>query len=211
MVRGWFITFEGGEGTGKSTQLRLLQQWLESRGAQVMVTREPGGTRLAEGIRALLLDPCQEPDGLSELFLLAAARRDHVVQVIEPALARGEVVLCDRFADSSLVYQGMVRKVGEEVTGQVNQLATGGLEPDLTIVLDMDPEVAVTRARLRNADRDDAQSRLDDEPDDFHRQIAAGYRRLAELLPHRARMVDAAADKETVFERLLVHLPKELR
>jgi dTMP kinase len=211
MRRGWFITFEGGEGTGKSTQLRLLQQWLERRGAQVEVTREPGGTGLAEAIRALLLDPRQEPDGLSELFLLAAARRDHVVQVIAPALERGEVVLCDRFADSSLVYQGMVRRVGEEVTGQVNQLATGGLEPDLTIVLDMDPEVAVTRARLRNADCDDNLSRLDDEPDDFHRRIAEGYRRLAELLPHRVRVVDAAADEETVFERLLVHLPEELQ
>ena len=119
MSRGYFITFEGGEGTGKSTQLMLVDEWLRTLGHTTVVTREPGGTRLAEAVRALLLDPELEPDGYSEIFLLEAARRDHVERVIRPAIEDGAVVLCDRFTDSSLVYQGVVRGLGwEEVAGR---------------------------------------------------------------------------------------------
>lgn len=211
MSGGWLITFEGGEGTGKSTQLRLLEQRLTARGIAVVVTREPGGTQLAEAVRGLLLDPTQAPDGLSELLLLAAARHDHVVRVVAPALARGEIVLCDRYTDSSMVYQGIVRQVGESVTEQINHLATGGLVPDLTLIFDMDPEAAVARARSRNLDRNNHQSRLDDEPSHFHRKVREGYLRLAERQPQRLRLIDAGADQETVFKRLLEHLPEELR
>jgi dTMP kinase len=211
MQDGFFITFEGGEGTGKTTQIGRLAAHLEELGRTVIVTREPGGTPLAEAARAVLLDPALEPDGLTEVFLLEAARRDHVENVVRPALERGEIVLCDRFADSSTVYQGMVRGLGEELVIQLNRLATGDLEPDQTLVFDLDPEAGVGRARSRNAEGDGAESRLDDEPAEFHRRVREGFLRLAELHPDRVGVIDASGDPETVFDRLLTELPEELR
>jgi len=211
MQRGWFITFEGGEGTGKTTQICKLAAYLESLGHAVLVTREPGGTPVAEAARAVLLDPTLEPFGLSELFLLEAARHDHVERVIRPALARGEVVLCDRYADSSTVYQGMVRGIGEGRVEELNDLATGGLDPDLTLVLDLDPEAGVTRARSRNATGDGSESRLDDVPAEFHRRVREGFLRLSVLYPHRIRVVDATGEPDAVFDRLLAVLPKDLQ
>lgn len=211
MQRGWFITFEGGEGTGKTTQIRSLASHLEALGHTVIVTREPGGTPVAEAARAVLLDPALEPLGLSELFLLEAARHDHVERVVRPALKRGEVVLCDRYADSSTVYQGMVRGIGVERVEELNALATGDLDPDLTLVLDLDPEAGVTRARSRNATGDGSESRLDDEPAEFHRRVREGFLNLAERHPDRVHVVDAAGDPETVFRRLLAELPEALR
>lgn len=211
MQHGFFITFEGGEGTGKTTQIRRLAEHLEALGRTVVVTREPGGTPVAEAARAVLLDPALEPDGLTELFLLEAARRDHVERVVRPALARGAIVLSDRFADSSTVYQGMVRGVGVERVLELNRLATDGLEPDLTFVLDLDPEAGVARARVRNSSGDGSESRLDDEPADFHRRVREGFVRLAELAPHRVRVVEAGGEAEAVFGRILAELPPELR
>jgi dTMP kinase len=211
MQRGWFITFEGGEGTGKTTQIRRLAAHLEALGRIVVLTREPGGTPVAEAARAVLLDPALEPLGLSELFLLEAARHDHVERVIRPALARGEVVLCDRYADSSTVYQGMVRGIGVERVEELNRLATGDLDPDLTLVLDLDPRAGVTRARSRNAAGDGSESRLDDEPAEFHRRVREGFLRLSVLHPDRVCVVDATGDPEMVFPRLLAALPEELR
>jgi len=210
MQRGWFITFEGGEGTGKTTQIHKLAAHLESLGHTVLVTREPGGTPVAEAARAVLLDPSLEPLGLSELFLLEAARHDLVERVIRPALARGEAVLCDRYADSSTVYQGMVRGIGGERVEELNRLATDGLDPDLTLVLDLDHKAGVTRARTRNATGDGSESRLDDEPAEFHRRIREGFLRLAVLHPNRVRVVDASGDPDAVFVRLLAALPEEL-
>lgn len=211
MPRGWFITFEGGEGTGKSTQIRLLAEHLRARGRVVVVTREPGGTPVAEAARAVLLDPGLEPDGLSELFLLEAARHDLVEAVIRPALEGGEVLLCDRYADSSIVYQGMVRGVGEARTAELNRIATGGLQPDLTIVLDLDHESGVERARSRNAEGDGSECRLDDEPAAFHRRVREGFLSLAEREPARIRVVSADGGPEEVFERILAALPEGLR
>lgn len=211
MDGGYFITFEGGEGTGKTTQIGRLAVHLEGLGRTVVVTREPGGTPVAEAARAVLLDPALEPDGLTELFLLEAARRDHVENVVVPALERGEVVLCDRYADSSTVYQGMVRGLGEELVIQLNRLATSDLDPDLTIVFDLDPEAGVTRARSRNETGDGSESRLDDEPAEFHRRVREGFIRLAELHPERVRVVDASGGPEEVFDRLLAFLPGGLR
>ena len=211
MQRGWFITFEGGEGTGKTTQIRRLAAHLEALGRTVVLTREPGGTPVAEAARAVLLDPALEPLGLSELFLLEAARHDHVERVVRPALDRGEVILCDRYADSSTVYQGMVRGIGVERVEELNDLATGGLDPDLTLILDLDPEAGVTRARSRNATGDGSESRLDDEPAEFHRSVRDGFLRLAVRYPHRVRVIDATGGPDTVFDRLLAVLPKDLR
>jgi dTMP kinase len=208
---GFFITFEGGEGTGKTTQIQKLAEHLETKGHTVVLTREPGGTPVAEAARAVLLDPALDPDGLTELFLLEAARRDHVERIVRPALARGEVVISDRYADSSTVYQGMVRGLGEELVIQLNRLATSDLEPELTVVFDLDPEAGVSRARSRNAEGDGSESRLDDEPDEFHRQVRAGFLRLAELHPDRVRVIDASGDPAAVFSRLTGVLPEELR
>ncbi len=208
---GRFITFEGGEGTGKSTQIALLADWLRAIGRTVVVTREPGGTPVAEAVRAVLLDPALEPDGLTELFLLEAARRDHVERIVRPALDRGDVVLSDRYADSSTVYQGMVRGIGVERVEMLNRIATEGLDPDLTLVLDLDTERGLSRARSRNAAGDGSESRLDDEPAHFHRQVREGFLRLAEIDPDRVRIVSAAGEPKTVFKRIVAALPEDLR
>ncbi len=198
-----FISFEGGEGTGKSTQVRMLAERLAAAGREVVVTREPGGTPLAEAVRAILLDPAFTPDGAVELFLLEAARRDHVLALVQPALARGAVVVSDRYADSSTVYQGMVRGFGVERVEQLNELATGGLEPDLTVVLDLAPEAGIDRARRRNADRPASDTRLDDEPLAFHRGVRDGFLALARRHPHRVRVVDAAGEPAEVHRRVV--------
>jgi dTMP kinase len=210
MSRGWFITFEGGEGTGKSTQIRRLAEYLRERGRTVVVTREPGGTPFAEAVRAILLDPSLDPDGLSEVFLFEAARHDHVRRVVRPAIERGEVVLSDRFADSSAVYQGLVRGVGVDRVGQLNAMATDRLEPDLTVVLDLDSEHGVERARRRNATGDGAGNRLDDESSDFHHRVRDGFRALAEREPRRVRLVDADGGPDVVFARVVAVLPEAL-
>jgi len=203
MPTGVLITFEGGEGTGKSTQVRLVAEWLRARGREVVVTREPGGTPLAERIRELLLDRSYDPDGATELFLLEAARRDHVRAVVAPALERGAVVLSDRFADSSTVYQGAVRALGAECVEGLNRLATGGLEPALTIVLDLPADEGVGRALARNAGDGRTDDRLDGENLEFHRQVREAFLALARRLPERIRVVDARGSSEAVFDRLL--------
>lgn len=206
MTSGSFITFEGGEGTGKSTQMRLLAAWFRDQDREVVETREPGGTAIAEAVRKILLDSAHEPDGLTEVFLLEAARHDHVERLIRPALERGAVVLSDRFADSSTVYQGMVRKLGAAVVRQLNALATGGLEPDLTVIIDMNPDRALGRARGRNT-ADGQSNRLDDEPMEFHRQIRTAFLSLARSVPDRFRVVDGSGTQEEVFQRLLRVIP----
>ncbi len=202
MSDGILITFEGGEGTGKSTQMERLAQRFRDQGREVVVTREPGGTPIAEAIRNILLDPGLEPDGMTELFLLEAARHDHVEGLIRPALERGAVVLADRFADSSTVYQGFVRGLGAAVVRQLNIMATGGLEPDLTLVFDLDPDEAIGRAHGRNAAEGSA-SRLDEEPLAFHREIRQAFLRLAQTVPERIRVVDATGTEDEVFGRVL--------
>ena len=210
MARGWFITFEGGEGTGKSTQIELLRRYLADRGWTVLVSREPGGTPLAEEIRALLLDPRYDPDPLTELFLLEASRREHVERVIRPAIGRGEIVICDRFADSSTVYQGLAGGVPAETIARLNAAATSGLVPDRTIVLDLDVEEGLERARRRNRDGNGA-SRIDDSPAAFHRRVRDGFFELARREPERVRLVDAQGSPDEVFARALAELPEALR
>ncbi len=210
MERGVFITFEGGEGTGKSTQIERLGEYLREKGFEVVVTREPGGTPVAEAARAILLDPELDPDPLSELFLLAAARRDLVERVIRPALSRGAVVLCDRYTDSSLVYQGMVGGLDLGVVEEVNRLATGGLVPNRTFLLDLEPEVGMERTRRRNG-AGGGRSRFDEKPRRFHRQVRDAYLALALEDTARFRVLPAEENEETLFERLLEELPEGLR
>lgn len=181
---GRLIAFEGVEGSGKSTQLELLRRALGGR--EVVVTREPGGTPAGERVRALLLDPGVELSPRAEALLFAAARAELVEAVIRPALERGAVVLCDRYLDSSLAYQGAARGLGQGPVEEVNRFATGGLLPDLVVLLDLDPASGLRR-RAGQLDRIEAQDL------DFHRRVRQAFRDLAAADPERFAVVDAAA------------------
>jgi len=192
--RGLFITLEGTEGCGKSTQAKLLGEHLRNQGYDTVETREPGGTPLAEKIRSLLLDRTDEPVAPeTEAFLVLAARRQHVAQVIEPALARGSIVLCDRFIDSTLAYQGYARGLDIATLKRFNRLATQALMPDLTLVFDL--PVSTGLARRRSAAE---LNRLDRESLRFHQKVRAGFLDLAKHHPKRIKVLSARTSKETV-------------
>ena len=196
-ARGVFITFEGGEGSGKSTQLRRLADRLESAGVPVRTLREPGGTLAGEAIRAILLDPAHT--GLTagaELLLYEASRAQLVAQVIEPALAAGEVVLCDRFFDSTTAYQGYARGLSLAQIDLLNQAATGGLVPNRTLVFDIDPALGIARATAHSTDR------LEAEDLDFHRRVREGFLSIAAQDPARVSVLDASGSADDVAARV---------
>ena len=201
-VRGFFITFEGIEGSGKSTQVGLLADHLTARGVSVVTTREPGGTPLGERVRDILLDPASDPVPMSELFLLEAARAQLVARVIAPALAAGRTVLSDRFADSSLAYQGAARGLGAGVVDTLNAAACGATLPVRTVLLNLDVEVALERARSRPSTTA-SNRRFEDEAVAFHRRVAAGYLELAGRQRERVRVVNAAGSPDEVHARVL--------
>lgn len=205
MTRGRFITFEGIEGCGKTTQLLLLASHLKHRGMTVVTTREPGGTPLGEQVRDVLLDPRLTPIPLVELFLLEAARAQLVASVIAPALESGKFVLSDRFADSSLAYQGGARRLPRTTVQRLNELACAGIVPDRTLVFDLDVELALGRARERPSTGPDNR-RFEDETLAFHRAVAEAYRELALSEPGRVSIVDARGTPEEVHERTLAAL-----
>lgn len=192
---GRLIAFEGVEGSGKSTQLELLRRVLEGRGREVVVTREPGGTPAGERVRAVLLDPEAELHPRAEALLFAAARAELVEAVIRPALERGAVVLCDRYLDSSLAYQGAGRGLGQSPVEEVNRFATGGLLPDLVVLLDLDPASGLRR-RGGQLDRIEAQDL------GFHQRVRQAFRDLAAADPERFAVVDAAAPVPEVAARV---------
>jgi dTMP kinase len=194
-VRGTFITFEGVEGVGKSTQIMLAAAHLRGRGIEPVVTREPGGTPLAERLRALVLEPGQGPVGTTaELLIMFAARASHVAEVIQPALAAGRCVLCDRFTDATEAYQGGGRGVDVQSIRALAGIAHPGLAPDLTIVLDA-PD-AVAHARL--AGRGAAQDRIESEDADFFGRVRQAYLQIARREPARVRIVDATRPQSQV-------------
>jgi dTMP kinase len=193
-----FITFEGQDWSGKSTQAALLAERLRNRGLEVVATREPGGTPLGESIRTLVLDG-PEMSPWAEAALFAAARAEHVAAVIRPALARGAAVVCDRYVDSSVVYQGIARGLGAERVLELNLAVTEGLLPDRTFVLDVDPETA--RAR-HSAGLD----RIEREHDEFRRTVAEGFRRLPELFPERVVALDGNLRPEEIAVRVDEHV-----
>lgn len=197
-MRGWFITLEGVEGAGKSTQVERLARALADRGYEVLATREPGGTTLGAGIRQLVLGGGQRPVPMAELFLMLADRAQHVAEVIRPALAAGRVVIGDRFADATRAYQGGGRGLDRELIEQANAAATGGLEPDLTLYLDLPAETGRARQRARGA-----ADRLEAEEPEFHARVRESYRRQVANAPDRIRIIDAAADADTVHESIL--------
>jgi dTMP kinase len=197
--RGLFITFEGGEGSGKTTQLRLLTPWLEAQGVPHIVTREPGGTMIGEKIRDLLHD-CNHTDMTpeAEILLYSASRAQLVGQLILPALASGNVVLCDRYYDSTYAYQGYGRGLSLDALRRITEFATQGLKPDLSLYLDIPPEIGLNR----RADSGEALNRLDRETLAFHRRVRIGYRNLIKEEPTRWRLVDATGAIDAVQSRL---------
>ncbi len=191
-MSGLFVTFEGGEGSGKTTQLEHLAARLRARGLDPLLTREPGGTPIAEGIRRLLLDPMLRPSAMAEAMLMEAARADLVANVIRPALAAGRVVMCDRYGDSTLAYQGAGRGLDAELLRALNRAATGGLAPELTLLFDLEPSLGLAR-RARAAD---STNRLDREPEAFHARLRARYLELAAAEPGRFVVLDATLAPE---------------
>ena len=196
-----FVTFEGVEGSGKSTQIGLLRQSLEAAGHAVTVTRQPGGCELGKTLRAILLSlTTQNLDHRAELFLYLADRAQHVAEVIRPAERAGHVVLCDRFADSTVAYQGYGRGLDVALLNQLNDVAVAGSWPGLTVLLDLDPEQGLGRAVARNLQDGAAvaEGRFEAEALEFHRRVREGYLALAALHPRRFVVVDAARDVDAV-------------
>jgi len=189
MSNGKFITFEGPEGSGKTTQIELLKQYLSKKGNSVITTREPGGERIAEKIRRILLSPQFSIEPVTELFLYAASRVQHVEKVIRPAIQKGKVVLCDRFADATMAYQSYGRKIPKEVVKMINKLATSGLKPDLTILLDIDPGTGLKRARNGKGFYKGFADRIERESLAFHCRVRHGYLKLAKAEPKRIKVV----------------------
>lgn len=201
MTRGRFIAFEGGEGTGKSTQSRLLAETLEARGLEVVLTREPGGTPGAEAIRHLLLDPPGTGWGArAEALLFAAARSDHVEKLIRPALARGAWVVCDRFVDSSRAYQGGAGGIGDEAVRALHGMGSDGLRPDLTILVDVGPALAAARLAQRDGDTNDA---IGGRGEEYHAAVRAAFHRFAGEDPQGFAIVDGSGSVAAVQARVI--------
>jgi dTMP kinase len=190
--RGVFITFEGMDGSGKTTQLRRLAERLRGMGHTVVETAEPGGTVIGRKIRQILLDAGNHELGpTAELLLYFASRAQNVEETILPALGRGEIVLADRFTDSALAYQGCGRGLGAEAVRALDRIACHGLRPDLTLLLDIGPESSLIRARARNVTETSAETRMDEQSEEFHRKVYEAYQALAALEPDRVRRIPA--------------------
>jgi dTMP kinase len=203
IARGRFITFEGMDGCGKTTQFRLFAQWLRENGKDVTETVEPGGTAIGQQIRRILLDPASsEIKPRTELLLYFASRAQNVEQVIRPALDRGSIVLCDRFTDSTLVYQGCGRGLDTAIVRDLDRIACGGLKPDVTVLIDIDPQTSLQRARRRNERVGPAESRIDEEGAAFHERVRKGYLALAAAEPGRIVMIDGRAGIGEVAQRV---------
>jgi len=199
-MKGTFITFEGTEGSGKSTQIVLLANFLKSRGMRVVLTREPGGTPIGDQVRKILLDPAHTAlDPKAELLLYAASRAQHLHEVILPALASGTIVLCDRFSDATLAYQGYGRGLDIEMIRALDRIVCAGTRPDLTFLFDIDAALGIARAHGRNTSCGlETEARFENEALAFHERVRQGYRTLARQEPDRIRMVDASPAQEAV-------------
>jgi dTMP kinase len=209
-IRGRFITFEGGEGAGKSTQVKLLAKRLEAAGLRVVVTREPGGSPGAEIIRHLVLSGIGQLLGgaEAETLLFAAARDDHVETLIRPALERGHWVLCDRFSDSTRAYQGRVGAVSPAVLNAIERVTIGDLKPDLTIILDVPVEIGMSRATARRGIA--PPDRFEAETIDFHRKLRDAYRQIAAEEPQRCVLIDAVPGPNAIAEQVWAAVSQRL-
>jgi len=208
-MKGYFITIEGPDGAGKTTQIKLLRDYLVDKGYEVVMTREPGGTPLAEKIRNLLLDPASgKVYPTTEALLYAASRAQHVAEVILPALQAGKIVLCDRFVDSSIVYQGLGRGLDPQAIIKVNLFATQGLTPHLTILLDLTPEEGLARLVKRNREEHQELDRLEQESLDFYRKVRQGYLDLVKENPARFEVIEASDSIENINRQIIAALSR---
>lgn len=204
MMRGLFITMEGPDGSGKSTQIEAIKSFFENKGETVVITREPGGTPISEKIRQIILDrDHQDMDAVTEALLYAAARAQHVTQVIRPALERGDHVICDRFVDSSIAYQGYGRGLGDCVQ-VINAYAIRDCMPDLTFLMKLDPGIG--QGRIGQGDRD----RIEMEALSFHNEVFKGYEELEKEYPHRIVGIDASQNIEEISSEILTHIERLL-
>jgi dTMP kinase len=204
-VPGTFITFEGIDGSGKSTQLRLLNNYLRAHGCNALVTREPGGTQLGLRLREALLDALEEVDPLTELLVFAADRAQHVRRKLLPALETGAVVISDRYADATIAYQGAGRGFPPELISQIVQLATGGLKPDLTLLFDVSIDESVSRTTRRSSNKSSGRGtrdRLDIEAAEFHTRVRDAYLELANAEPERIKVIDTSGPVEQTQYRV---------
>ena len=208
MIKGRFITFEGGEGTGKSTQVKLLASYLSQSGADVVQTREPGGSPSAEEIRALLVTGAADRwSPLAETLLFYAARVEHWRQIIEPSIARGAHVLCDRFSDSTIAYQAYAGGLDRHMVEQLQRLVMTGVEPDMTIVLDLPVDEGLKRA----ASRRDSETRFERKGREFHERLRQGFLDIAHRHPNRCFVIDAGQSIERIHSAVLAALKLRLR
>ncbi len=197
MKKGLFISFEGGEGTGKSTQVRLLADKLAEQGNLVHITREPGGTDLSEKIRGMLKTN-SNIDPITEMLLMFAARREHFMKCICPLLEQGYIVICDRFYDSSLVYQGILKNISVEQIMQLKEITLGNFDPDFTIILDIPSSIAKERIQNRQLYLDNYDMMSEDE----YNIIRNGFRKISKIFPFRCRLINASGDEKRVFSRI---------
>jgi len=199
-MKGQFITFEGIDGSGKSTQIYLLAEYLQTLGQRIVLTREPGGTHISDQVRKILLNPDNTNlDAMAELFLYAASRTQHVRDVISPSLDAGHTVLCDRFSDATLAYQGYGRGLDLEMIRTIDRFVTGQMRPNITILLDIDPSAGLGRAHGRNSSRGlETEARFENEKLAFHERVRRGYLQLAGQEPDRIRIIDASLPPESV-------------
>lgn len=201
-----FITLEGIEGSGKTTQASHIVQSLQEQGFDCVSTREPGGTRIGEKIRTILLDPeSKDIDPLTELLLYTADRAQHIKEFISPNLSAGKIVLCDRYYDATVVYQGFARGLDIGLIQKLHRLIFSDLKPDITILLDLPPEVGLARAwkQIKNGTRTDIETRFEKETIAFHEKVRSGYLELAQLEPERFWVIDAAKDENRVREKII--------
>ncbi|MDK2919335.1 MAG: dTMP kinase [Candidatus Petromonas sp.] len=205
-MKGIFITFEGPDGSGKTTQLKLLQGYLEKKGYEVLMTREPGGTNISEQIRNIILDKRNtEMNSITETMLYAASRAQHVAEVIKPAIKACKAVICDRFVDSSLVYQGIGRGLGITFVKELNDKAIQGIMPDITFFMKISPEVGLRRKLVT-----DEYNRLDMEKLEFHKKVYEGYMELERLYPERIIGIDASRSIKDIHEEIIEIIKKKI-
>ncbi|RLB84566.1 MAG: dTMP kinase [Deltaproteobacteria bacterium] len=208
-----FISFEGIDGSGKTTQIHHMLKFFQDNGHSCVITREPGGTRIGEKIRAILLDPASKNmDPLTELLLYTADRAQHIKEFVSPFLSSGKTVLCDRFYDATAVYQGFARGLDIGLINKLHKLLFENLKPDITILLDLPPEKGLSRAwkQIANGDRKNVETRFEEEKLSFHNKVRSGYLELARLEPGRFRVIDASMDESQVRNEIIKILSNEM-
>jgi dTMP kinase len=208
-----FISFEGIEGSGKTTHAKHMVRFLKDKGHDCVITREPGGTRIGEKIRSILLDPLsKDMDPLTELLLYTADRAQHIKEYILPLLSDGKMVLCDRYYDATMAYQGFARGLSIGLIEKMHKLLFENLKPDITLLLDLPPEIGLKRAwkQINNGNRIGEETRFEEERLSFHRRVREGYLELSRLEPERFRVIDASKDEDGVREEIIKILASEV-